>query len=361
MISIKSHQKMATATKTQHVLTRLRKQILRGDWDTGERLPAEDQMVTQLRASRRTIREALLSLAGEGLIDRRQGSGTYVADTRKMASVALLSRSTILTSTQSFFYHQLIDHGTQLIRSAGLRPVLEMGHGASLEEVLSTLRLFDKAAANHLLGVISTINIGPLDQQLEEAGIASVNLGIEAPTARYSVLLDYSRMSHLASELMAAHGYRDFSVMHLDTEAGHPGILQNRINRLYSAAAGFDPARQIAVPWSINCELAADEFKKLWAGPHRPRAIFFFDDGLADSTTRAILELGIKVPQELAIVTEASVGRRFQFPVPLTCIEFDPAEVITAAWAMLEKLIAGRPVEQSTVYIHPRVRMGESL
>jgi hypothetical protein len=47
------------------------------------------------------------------------------------------------------------------------------------------------------------------------------------------------------------------------------------------------------------------------------------------------------VPEELAIVTHANVGRRFHYPAPLTSVGFDPDQVASAAWDMLSKLIAG--------------------
>jgi len=99
----------------------------------------------------------------------------------------------------------------------------------------------------------------------------------------------------------------------------------------------------------------------LRAGSRRRRAVFFMDDNPADAGTRAILELGIKVPEQLAIVTHGNAGRSFSFPVPLTCIEFDPAEVTQTAWAMLQKLIEDKPVEEPTVWIAPRLRQGKFL
>lgn len=88
---------------------------------------------------------------------------------------------------------------------------------------------------------------------------------------------------------------------------------------------------------------------------------FFFDDGICDVATRAILELGIKVPEELAIVTHANVGRQFSFPVEFTSIGWDAGEVVNAAWQMLEKLISGRSVWEPVTKVAPHLRMGQSI
>ena len=57
----------------------LRGGILRGDWEPGALLPAEPELVSQYKVSRITIRQALDLLAGEGLIVRQRGRGTFVA------------------------------------------------------------------------------------------------------------------------------------------------------------------------------------------------------------------------------------------------------------------------------------------
>jgi len=58
---------------------KLRRRILQGRYRPGTRMPTERELCDTLHVSRITIRRALQVLAEELLIDRRQGSGTYVA------------------------------------------------------------------------------------------------------------------------------------------------------------------------------------------------------------------------------------------------------------------------------------------
>jgi GntR family transcriptional regulator len=64
----------------------LRKRIDRGELPAGARLPSEPDLAAELRVSRATLREALRALGDEGLLRRRQGSGTYVAERPRMAN-----------------------------------------------------------------------------------------------------------------------------------------------------------------------------------------------------------------------------------------------------------------------------------
>ncbi|MCE7082252.1 FadR/GntR family transcriptional regulator [Streptomyces sp. ST2-7A] len=69
------------------VITELRRQITVGEWPVGSRIPTEPELVEQLGVARNTVREAVRALAHNGLLDIRQGSGTYVAATSELAGV----------------------------------------------------------------------------------------------------------------------------------------------------------------------------------------------------------------------------------------------------------------------------------
>jgi len=56
----------------------LRRRIADGEWPVGSRIPTEPELVHLLHVGRNTVREAVQSLAHAGLLERRQGSGTYV-------------------------------------------------------------------------------------------------------------------------------------------------------------------------------------------------------------------------------------------------------------------------------------------
>ena len=57
---------------------RLRSDILRGDFHAGDALPSERELCDMMGASRVTIRKSIAVLIAEGLLTRKQGSGTFV-------------------------------------------------------------------------------------------------------------------------------------------------------------------------------------------------------------------------------------------------------------------------------------------
>ncbi|SDV48142.1 FadR/GntR family transcriptional regulator [Chitinasiproducens palmae] len=56
----------------------LREHITGGRWRIGQRLPVEAELATELQVSRGTVREAVRALVTNGMLEVRQGSGTYV-------------------------------------------------------------------------------------------------------------------------------------------------------------------------------------------------------------------------------------------------------------------------------------------
>jgi len=59
-------------------LDQMRRRISDGLWPVGQRLPTEPELVAELGISRNTVREAMRVLAFSGLIEVRQGDGSYV-------------------------------------------------------------------------------------------------------------------------------------------------------------------------------------------------------------------------------------------------------------------------------------------
>lgn len=58
---------------------KIKEDIEKGVWKIGDRLPSERELSIQFNVSRMTLRQAIQTLAEEGILERKIGSGTYVA------------------------------------------------------------------------------------------------------------------------------------------------------------------------------------------------------------------------------------------------------------------------------------------
>lgn len=74
--------KIRKGSLVETAIESLRRAIENGQWSVGAKLPVESELSSALGVSRNTIREAVRVLAHVGMLETRQGDGTYVRATR---------------------------------------------------------------------------------------------------------------------------------------------------------------------------------------------------------------------------------------------------------------------------------------
>ena len=65
---------------SERVVAEVRAQILAGDYRPGQKLPTESRLTDLFGVSRTVIREAIATLAADGLVEARQGAGVFVRE-----------------------------------------------------------------------------------------------------------------------------------------------------------------------------------------------------------------------------------------------------------------------------------------
>lgn len=79
---------LVTTTRTglvDQVIAQMRELVSSGEWPLGRRIPPEAELVTALGVGRNTVREAVRALAHAGLLEVRQGDGTFVRATSELS------------------------------------------------------------------------------------------------------------------------------------------------------------------------------------------------------------------------------------------------------------------------------------
>ena len=97
------------------VYEQLKQNIMNGIWSAGEKIPSENELVNMLGVSRISVREALKQLVSLGLLETRQGEGTFVkqyeADSymNEMLPLMVINRENIIELLK---YREIIEVGT---------------------------------------------------------------------------------------------------------------------------------------------------------------------------------------------------------------------------------------------------------
>lgn len=62
------------------VYEQLMENLIAGQWKPGDKIPSENELAAQLQVSRISVRSALQRLSSLGLVESRQGEGTFVCE-----------------------------------------------------------------------------------------------------------------------------------------------------------------------------------------------------------------------------------------------------------------------------------------
>jgi GntR family transcriptional repressor for pyruvate dehydrogenase complex len=123
----------------EHIVDQIHALIREGRWAPGDQIPPERELAERFRVSRTSVREALRALEMQGIIESRQGGGTFVrtADTEALVpplAAAILRGQRELTEVLEV--RELIEPG--IARMAAVRATAE--HVAELQQLLERQR-----------------------------------------------------------------------------------------------------------------------------------------------------------------------------------------------------------------------------
>ena len=128
---------------------------IHNNWTVGDRLPNENELATAFKVNRHTIRHALNVLTESGLVVKRHGVGTFVADKPIQYTVGAGTRFTESLAKAGYGTESIILNSERLPAYGGVAKRLEIVNG---EETfaLEMLRKVDKipfSVASHFVPV----------------------------------------------------------------------------------------------------------------------------------------------------------------------------------------------------------------
>jgi len=196
---------LSLTNKSQQLAEDLRRAIQSGKWAPGERLPGEYELQAAYNVSRTTIRDALSSLAASGMVIRKHGIGTFVAEKPAGKVIALAVDAYRLSLSGSYWFPTIVENAQNVIAEAGHRAVLVVGHGKSEEEFMSSIHMPGADANCEICGVIDMSSRKSMTNYFESLGVPVVQIECAVPTSTYSITLDYAKFTELGVQTMLHH------------------------------------------------------------------------------------------------------------------------------------------------------------
>ncbi len=340
---------------SRQIIPILREEILTHR-QPGQRLEPIEQMAKHFSVSFPTMREALSVLEQEGLVERHVGRGTFVGDLNKSRHVGVLAEQDISDPRISYFYRRTPQRVVHFLRANGWPVRLYAGHLAPDDESLRPLTCTDFLEAverRRLSGVAAFApdhTFSPWLESLRKQGVPVVGLN---PVCEHRVRVDHAELGRKGGEYLLRQGRRRIALLDYDSPLG--GRLPHTEGfQAAMAAAGLELNPDWTRHDSHPCAPGAgwEEFRAIWInGRTKPNGLLICDDNLFPGAAMAILQLGIRVPEDLLVVTHWNKGSPMAVPFPVTKLQFAPDHHARVMGEMLIKLVRREPVANHHVVL----------
>ena len=221
-----------------------------------------------------------------------------------------------------------------------------------------SLELWDNVA-----GILAINNLFGLDQKFRDIGMPAVGFSSGKSCCDNCVVLDFVSLIDMGIARLAEHGIDKFTFISfkLPKSLLKPGDTHLHVHDYIKKMSSKTSVDSIEVPYLPEGKEIFHLFGQLWDSSRRPECMFFLDDCLCGLFLPAILEKGIRVPEDLKILSHANVGKKFCFPIDIETVAFDPRAAAYEAWEMLSGLISRKKTSPSVSWRKPQIVPGESL
>lgn len=342
------------STKYAQLADSLRAAIAAGDYRSTNRLPTEQQLMVQFGVSRQTVRNALEILAQEGLIQRRQGSGTVILDHKPKSENNTIA---IVTSfVNSYIFPSLLMEAQQVLLENGFSALVYGTDNQFEKERKILLQLLEHPVRGMIVEGTKSVLPNPnldLYKKLQDSGVPIVFIHGCYPELNMPVVRDDDEAGgYMATQHLIEKGHtRIGGIFKLDDRQGLlrcSGMMQAlRDHGLsYSEENLFwydTNQRQAMVEHRRNpgLELCAEHLRK------NCTAVVCYNDEVASQLLEILLRLGVKVPQQLAIISFDNSHYSSLGAIGLTSLAPDPAKLGSlAAQAILTLARGGQVSDQ---------------
>jgi DNA-binding LacI/PurR family transcriptional regulator/DNA-binding transcriptional regulator YhcF (GntR family) len=317
----------------------------------GMKLESEARLATQFGVSVMTLRQALSVLAHEGLIERRQGSGTYVVDTRAKRHVAIFSLASEALPDSSFQLR--VENLLGLVfqqRGNRFRFYVWM----DTKEGLVCPDLIEEASQNRISGgVFVSMHSEPAMPILLKKRIPYVTTGTSDPPC---VAIDQAQIVRDGTQHLLDRGCRRIALMQWSGGQINPSTNPTFASALAERGLKPDPQwMRLSVPPNVP-GAGWEQFRKIWdAKKEKPDGLLVTDDVLFRDVALGMLERGIRVPDQLQIVAQTNKGSGITYPFPVTALEIDPREYAEELATLLIQLMNNEARSDETRFVRARL------
>jgi DNA-binding LacI/PurR family transcriptional regulator len=349
----------------QQVADSIRADVMSGRIESGEQLGSHHALARKYEVSLITIKRALNDLVRDGILYSRAGKGTFVHDTSATRlSLGTKTIGLVLRDLKSPFF-SLITQSVEEYASQKGYILLLSNSSQQIEKEENFIRHFHEIGVSGLIiaSMSHEYTASALLREIFEKNYPCIVVSYFKDPDVYFVGTDHEQGAYMATRHLLSVGHR--SIGYVDGELGNVvGELRKKGYLRALAEKGLSVPDQFIFRLRERGEehdySSGYEVGKIFAKQTgRPEAMFIYNDLAALGFEQAVLDSGLQVPDDVAIIGFDGIERGQYARVPLTTIQQPFDRIGALAVENLIKRIEGKPVEIKTV-LEPRLIIRES-
>lgn len=310
----------------------------------GDQLPSENEIADFFNVSRHTVRQALTYLVQEGWINKQRGKGSFFSEKRNVETkknVAVLT-----TYISDYIFPKIISGIEEELRRRGYNLMLFNSNN----NIENERKCFEIIVNQDIAGLIvepaqSAINNLHHDgiKKLEESGIKyiAINANCDEKNSAY-IVVDDEQGGYKLTRYLLELGHRNiaglFKVDDLQGEKRRKGYIE----ALKECNLSFN--KNIVGEYiTDNQEMYIDYFtKRILNLEKRPTAIVCYNDKVALRVIDNCRREGIKIPEDLSIVSFDDSTLAISSDIKITTIKHPKEDMGIMAAKCIIDMIEGR-------------------
>lgn len=366
---------MSDVSKHQLISRQLGTEIIAGKYSQTGRIPSEKQLVKRFGVSRPTVGRALKDLHEQGLIDRRQGSGTYVRNETVNASAArIIPQLGIIVPSlrHTEIFESICGELASLARVNDFGLWWE-GNTSLINEARMSVEEAEILCSKFVEKGVAGVFFVPFEhqadreaanrriaEQLRQAGMPVVlidrDLGSFPNRSAYDLVgVDNFAGGYQLAEHLIKLGARRIAYVMKPLTAS---TVDARI------AGALIAMRDHGLDETKNFVFAGDptdiKFVRSFAQARQLDAILCTSDHIAAQVLQSLTRLGIRVPQDLRLVGFDNVRFAGLLTIPLTTMEQPCRDIAITAFNALRERILSPTLPPRTIMLTPRIVVRET-
>ncbi len=325
---------VSSKNKYLKVVRTLRKDIVRGVYGPGHRLPTRSAMGEEFGVGVATVQKALDELAEDGFVRARARAGTFVVDhPPHLCNYGLIIPQ---AAEWSYFYTSLRKAIGEL-QEDKRRRFREYVTSGDVRNRRVTEELCRDVVGHRLAGLILSGGLDELQGTpvLDDPDMPRVLIQSFADINIPHVLVDINSFMDRAVEYLFSMGRKRIAHLRMDYQWSEAEMFENGLRK---RGVEIRPYWIQTIPMGRLFRAAANVVNVVMQleGDKKPNALIIHDDNLVQHAVAGLMAAGVRVPDDVEVIALCNYPSSIESVLPVKMLGVDTRELIRECVQVLD-------------------------